>query len=125
LGQLYHRPGSKVTILEKKEQFLSLEDEDIASALRQVLEEKGITIHTGASAKSFKILPDGTLQAVVQISEKTTTISCTHLLVAVGQFPQSAGLNLDQTGITPGEKGLIPSMTGLRRQYLVFTPSET
>jgi len=44
----------------------------------------------------------------VQKGDKTTTISCTHLLVAAGRFPQSSSLHLEQTGITLGEKGRIP-----------------
>ena len=48
-GQMFRRFGSRVTVLETNAQFLPREDEDVARAVRQVLEEDGIEILCGST----------------------------------------------------------------------------
>lgn len=107
LGQLFQRLGSTVTILESGQQFLEREDDDVADAMKKILEEDGITIHVKAKAKKLQNLPDKSIEATVEIDGISQTMTCSHLLVAVGRIPQTKNLNLDKTNVETDKKGYI------------------
>ncbi|HBO34252.1 MAG TPA: FAD-containing oxidoreductase, partial [Anaerolineaceae bacterium] len=50
-GQMFHRFGSQVTILQQSEQLLGREDDDVAEELRKILEEDGIQVYLNAKTK--------------------------------------------------------------------------
>jgi pyruvate/2-oxoglutarate dehydrogenase complex dihydrolipoamide dehydrogenase (E3) component len=108
LGQLYRRLGSRVTLLARGEALLAQEDEDVAAALRTILEEEGLTVHTGASVQRVASQPGGGIRLHVQREGKTDEITGTHLLAATGRTPLTAGLNLAATGLSPDAKGYLP-----------------
>ena len=47
-GQMYRRFGAKVTIVEKGARLIAREDEDVTSAVREILEKEGIEIRLQA-----------------------------------------------------------------------------
>ena len=47
-GQMYRRFGAKVTIVEKSPRLIAREDEDVTSAVREILEKEGIEIRLQA-----------------------------------------------------------------------------
>jgi len=102
-GQLYRRLGSEVTIIEGNEHFLAKEDEDIAAAIRQVLEEDGIRVLTGTSVTSVS---KGVVLTVVT-GGVPSDITASHILVAAGRLPDTDALNVGATGITIDKHGFI------------------
>lgn len=106
-GQLFHRLGSKVTVLEYGPKFLKGEDDDVADELKKILEEDGIVIHLNAVAKRFSKAADKSIQATVVIDEAVQQISCSHLLLAAGRTPQTEELHLEKTGVAMGKHGII------------------
>ncbi|WP_183576584.1 mercuric reductase [Mucilaginibacter sp. X5P1] len=106
-GQMFGRFGSKVTMLEKAPRILSKEDADIAEAMHKIMLYEGITIHTDAQTTAFRKTKKGNIKATVTIAGKEDTITCTHVLLAIGRVPQSAALDLDKTGVKVDEKGYI------------------
>ena len=102
-GQLYRRLGSEVTIIEGNEHFLAKEDEDIAAAIRQVLEEDGIRVLTGTSVTSVS---KGVVLTVVT-GGVPSDITASHILVAAGRLPDTDALNVGATGITVDKHGFI------------------
>jgi pyruvate/2-oxoglutarate dehydrogenase complex dihydrolipoamide dehydrogenase (E3) component len=106
-GQMFGRFGSKVTMLEKSPRILGKEDADIADALHKIMVNEGVTIYTDAQTTAFRKTKKGNIKATVIIAGKEDTITCTHVLLAVGRVPQSAALNLDKTGVEVDEKGYI------------------
>jgi pyruvate/2-oxoglutarate dehydrogenase complex dihydrolipoamide dehydrogenase (E3) component len=105
-GQMFRRFGSKVTMLEKAQRVLGKEDEDVAACMMDILQQEEIKIYTHAIAKSVKKTNDGIL-VTADINGKEQTITCSHLLVAVGRIPQSKALDLHKAGIEVDEKGFI------------------
>ncbi|MFR8056158.1 MAG: FAD-dependent oxidoreductase [Bilophila wadsworthia] len=72
-ASFYAEFGSRVTILERGSRFLAREDADVADSVRKALENKGVTIITGASASAVRdagdeaevrFILDGTEQAL-------------------------------------------------------------
>lgn len=53
-ASFYAEFGSRVTILERGSRFLAREDADVADSVRKALENKGVTIITGASASAVR-----------------------------------------------------------------------
>jgi pyruvate/2-oxoglutarate dehydrogenase complex dihydrolipoamide dehydrogenase (E3) component len=101
-GQLYRRLGSEVTILEAHERFLVKEDEDIAAGIRQLLEDDGVRILTGANVNKVMKQDEG-----IGLDLGTHTITASHLLVATGRMPGTAALNVTGSGIAVDEHGFI------------------
>jgi pyruvate/2-oxoglutarate dehydrogenase complex dihydrolipoamide dehydrogenase (E3) component len=104
-GQLYRRLGSQVTIIENNPRFLSKEDEDIAAEIRRIFEEDGIQVLTdtrvNSVAKEVDIRLDLEKQAI------PSSITASHVLVASGRRPDTAGLNVAAAGIHLDEHGFI------------------
>ncbi|MDB5249401.1 MAG: mercuric reductase [Segetibacter sp.] len=106
-GQLYRRLGSNVTILEQGPQFLKREDEDIAEALKKILEEDGITIHLNGIVKKLRKTSGEGVEAILEVNGVEQNITCSHVLLAVGRTPQTEALNLAKTGVATGKHGAI------------------
>jgi hypothetical protein len=59
LGQMFHRFGTEVTLLQRGEQLLAHGHEpEVGEAIREVFEKEGIQVVTGAAARSVR--QDGT-----------------------------------------------------------------
>lgn len=101
-GQLYRRLGSQVTIIENNPRFLSKEDIDIAAEIRRILEEDGIQILTGT--KILKVTAGDGIQVDL---EGAAAVTASHVLVASGRRPDTAGLNTAAAGIRLDEHGYI------------------
>jgi pyruvate/2-oxoglutarate dehydrogenase complex dihydrolipoamide dehydrogenase (E3) component len=48
-GQMYRRFGAKVTIVERLASLISRDDEDVAQAVREILEAEGVEVRVNAS----------------------------------------------------------------------------
>ena len=105
-GQMFRRFGARVTIIQKNEQILTREDEDVAQRVREILEEDGLKIVCGAETKS--VSKEGA-EIVLQVlaGEEKQEIRGSHLLVAIGRTPATQNLGLDLTGVECDEKGFV------------------
>jgi pyruvate/2-oxoglutarate dehydrogenase complex dihydrolipoamide dehydrogenase (E3) component len=113
-SQMFARFGSKVTILEKSQQLLFREDEDISAEITGILKDEGINIYTNAQTTKFKQKEKGKITATVQISGKEIKIKCSHVLIAIGRAPQTEALDLKRAGVKTDEKGNILVNTRLQ-----------
>jgi pyruvate/2-oxoglutarate dehydrogenase complex dihydrolipoamide dehydrogenase (E3) component len=106
-GQMFRRFGSKVTMLEKSPKVLPREDDDISEAMHKILSDEDITIFTDAKTTKFKKTKKGNVKATVLVAGEEKTITCSHVLIAIGRVPQTAALNLDKTGVKVDAKGFV------------------
>ncbi|HEX5150863.1 MAG TPA: mercuric reductase [Parafilimonas sp.] len=105
-GQMFRRFGSRVTILEHAERFLSREDEDVSGKIKNFLEEDGIEIFTHCSVKKISSTNKKiSVHTIIDNKEKPFTGS--HLLIAVGRIPNTDTLKLSNTSIQTEEHGHI------------------
>ena len=107
-GQMFHRFGSDVTIIQRGDQLLSHEDEDVAEAVADILRDDGIDVRLGAEATAVDQAGDGTISVTIDHEGDTRTVSGSHLLVATGRRPNSDGLNLEAAGLSTTDRGHIP-----------------
>lgn len=107
--------GSKVTVLEAGELFIPREDRDIAEAIKEVLEKKGIDIQLNAIVQTID--HDETKASVIYrnaITGETYNIDVNAILLATGRRPNTEGLNLDAAGIKTNSRGAIEVDNHLR-----------
>jgi dihydrolipoamide dehydrogenase len=97
-ASLFRALGTEVTIIELLPALVPLEDPEISKTLERAFTRKGITVHTGATAKAVAIRPDG-VDVTVEKAGATSTVSAEYLLVAVGRAPVIEGLGLDAAGV--------------------------
>lgn len=106
-GQMFHRFGSQVTVLQHSEQLLDREDDDIAEAMRQILEEDGIQIYLNAQTDSTSQTTNNRISLQVSTPNRKIDLTGTHLLVATGRIPNSDQLSLDKTGVKVDKRGFV------------------
>ena len=99
-GQMFTRFGSKVTVVEINDQITPREDEDVAKTLQEALEDEGMSFHLGASASKVAKTADG-IEVTIEAKGggAATLLKGTHLLMSIGQVPNSDELGLDAAGI--------------------------
>ena len=105
-GQMFHRFGSRVTIVNRAPQILSREDDDVARELYKTLEAEGIVFRMNAT--SPKVAKNGVeIVLAVEVGGKMETIRGSHLLNATGRRPNTETLDLDKAGVPLDSHGYI------------------
>ena len=105
-GQMYRRFGSEVTIIEMGGRLIQREDEDVSSAIKEILEGESITVRLNANCIGFS-KRGAAIVAHVDCAEGTPEVSGTHLLLAVGRRPNTDDLNLEKAGVLIDKRGYI------------------
>jgi mercuric reductase len=106
LGQMFHRFGTKVTILVRGEHVLSELDEEVASSIQSILINEGIKIYTHSEVTQVS-QKNKEIFVTLRVGEKTKRISSEQLLVACGRVPNSDGIGLEIPGVQVGKKKYI------------------
>jgi pyruvate/2-oxoglutarate dehydrogenase complex dihydrolipoamide dehydrogenase (E3) component len=111
-AQMFRRFGSRVTILQRGEQLLPLEDADVAEEIATMLRDEGIEVVLRASATAVARAGTG-VRVEYRVGGKageadtTAGVSGSHLLVATGRRPNSEGMGLSAAGVVRDEHGYI------------------
>ena len=106
-SSIYASFGSKVTILQDGDIFLPREDEEIAGAVRESLESRGIRVMTGVKVKALE-QAGGKALVAVDNGKEVQKLEAEAVLVATGRRPNTAGLNLEAAGVEIGpKKGIV------------------
>jgi pyruvate/2-oxoglutarate dehydrogenase complex dihydrolipoamide dehydrogenase (E3) component len=101
-AQMYRRFGAQVSIIEKGERLIVREDADISDAIRRILEDEGIAVHTGVDIQG---IAQGDGWITVRLSDGEITGS--DLLVATGRKPNTDDLGLEVAGVECDKRGYI------------------
>jgi mercuric reductase len=105
LGQMFHRFGVQVTILERNGQLLAHGYEpQVGKAIGEVFEKEGIKVIT--SALTVAVRKDEKAVVVnVRTSEKTADLRGEKILVATGRRPNSDKIDIEKSGIEISKRG--------------------
>ena len=99
-ASMYADFGSKVTVVQDGDVFLPREDEDIAKAIREVLEAKSVEIVTGAKVTKAE---EGKLY--YEVLGEAKTLESDAILLAVGRRPNTDGLGCENAGVKLTDRG--------------------
>ena len=100
-SQMFARLGSRVTLVQSGAQLLDREDEDVATAIADLLRESGIELICGDRAKAVANA-DGEIEATLASGKK---IRATTLMLATGQKPHTQLLELENSEVKLTESG--------------------
>ena len=103
LSTVYAKLGSKVSVIEMAGQLLPGFDKAIVEIIHKKLEKLGVSIYLGAKADKFEN------SKIVAISEEKGTLSleADKVLVAVGRYPNTKNLGLENTKAQLDNNGFI------------------
>jgi pyruvate/2-oxoglutarate dehydrogenase complex dihydrolipoamide dehydrogenase (E3) component len=106
-GQMFRRLGSAVTVVELNDQIVPREDPDVAASLKEALEDEGMNFRLGARTTKIARTADAMAVTIEHKDGASETLKGSHLLVCVGQTPNSDDLGLDKAGIDTDKAGYI------------------
>ena len=104
LAQMFRRFGSQVTILQRSARILPHLPSRVGSELTRILEDEGITIHTGVQLHQIQ---GDERQVIVKFEQNRTikTLQAQKILVATGRHPNTENLGLEALGIKRNANG--------------------
>jgi pyruvate/2-oxoglutarate dehydrogenase complex dihydrolipoamide dehydrogenase (E3) component len=103
---MFRRFGSEVTIIEMAPRLIHREDEDISSAIKDILEQEGIQVRLNAKCIGIRHDGDG-IATSVDCTDGAPEVHGSHLLLAVGRRPNTDDLGLENAGVRHDERGYI------------------
>jgi dihydrolipoamide dehydrogenase len=103
LGSVWSRLGSKVTVFEALDDFLSVADRQIASAAQKELKKQGLNIKLGTVVSSATVANN----EVTINYQNDQQLVVDKLIVAVGRKPYTDNLGAADIGIEIDERGFI------------------
>lgn len=100
--------GSKVIVLESNAGIASREDDEIADAVKQVLEKKGIEFRMNARVEEISDTDEETIVSFRDVVEqKEHSVFADAVLIATGRRPVTESLNPGAAGVQTDERGAI------------------
>jgi pyruvate/2-oxoglutarate dehydrogenase complex dihydrolipoamide dehydrogenase (E3) component len=106
-AQAYRRFGSRVTILEHGPQLLGREDPDVSEEIRRILGAEEIQVLLGADVLGVEGRSGERVRLRVRTAAGEQTIAGSHILVATGRTPNTAGVGLEVAGVALDARGYI------------------
>jgi dihydrolipoamide dehydrogenase len=108
LGSVWHRLGSKVTVVEFLDRILPGMDGEIARQFQRILEKQGFTFKLGAKVTAVDT-SGKTLIAKVEPAAggNTETLEADVVLVCIGRVPYTEGLGLKEAGVALDNRGRV------------------
>jgi dihydrolipoamide dehydrogenase len=98
-ASIFHRFGTKVTILEMLPRAVPLEDEEISAELEKSFRRQGIGLETQAKVEKATKTATGVAVSFTRPDGKAQTIEAETLLVAVGRSPSTQDVGLEKTRV--------------------------
>jgi len=105
-AQMFRRFGSQVTVVERGPRLVSHEDEDISLAIRQILENEGISVNLNTNCTRLA-KRGGDVLVSADSNGKPIEIQGSHLLFAIGRRPNTDDLGLEKAGVRTDPRGYV------------------
>jgi pyruvate/2-oxoglutarate dehydrogenase complex dihydrolipoamide dehydrogenase (E3) component len=105
-AQMYRRFGSEVTVIEMGSHLAGHEDEDVSTAIQDILEHEGIHVRLKATCIGFSRRGED-IRAHVDCVSGDPEVSGSHILLAVGRRPNTDDLGLAEAGVVVDKRGYV------------------
>jgi pyruvate/2-oxoglutarate dehydrogenase complex dihydrolipoamide dehydrogenase (E3) component len=106
-AQAMRRFGSRVTIVEKNNALIHREDRDVSDALRELLNDDGIDVHTGTRIHRVEGRSGESVRLHVTSDCVDRIIDGSDLLVASGKTPNTEDIGLESAGVERVHQGFV------------------
>lgn len=105
LASFYAGVGSQVTVIQRGEQVLKEMDGDVAEAVTEALEQRGVKIFRGTELLGTKRVDDRKRVEFIHEGQERS-VEAGEILYALGREPNLAPLGLEQAGVGGQRKRL-------------------
>ena len=106
LGQMFSRAGVKVTIVCRT-RLLPHGEPEISAALAQYLRDEGVDVRCGVTYRAIRSEAEGAVLDLRSEDGSVQSVRSERVLVATGRRPNSAGLDLEGSGVELARDGAI------------------
>ncbi len=106
LGQMFHRLGTRVTILQRSGGILPNYEPEVSAAVAEALEDEGIDIRTDAKIVGVAKEGAGVSVSFERQGWRQTEVA-DALLVATGRRPNTDHIAVEKSGVALDEKGFV------------------
>ncbi|MFO8081828.1 MAG: NAD(P)/FAD-dependent oxidoreductase [Armatimonadota bacterium] len=107
MAQAFNRLGTDVTVLEREDRVLPQHDAELATMLREHLEEEGVRFALGSDVRRVERTGDGGRTVTALIGGEQRRFRADELLIATGRQAAVNELALDAAGISGGADGVV------------------
>ena len=107
LGQMFHRFGTQVTILERNQVILPNYEPEVSEALTFALREEGLKLITGTQVERVSQKSNQEIEVIAHVGDTKQSFKAQKLLVATGREPNTGNIGLDTVGIQLDERGFV------------------
>ncbi len=105
-AQIYRRFGSKVTVIEMSDRLIAREDDEVSSAVLEILEGEGVAVRLRAECITLAAHAHG-VSVGVECEQGPPAVVGSHVLLAVGRRPNTDDLGLEAAGVETDDRGFI------------------
>lgn len=106
-AQALRRFGSRVTVIERNARLIHREDDDVTEAIHELFRDEGIEVLTDSRVSQVAGKSGEAVQLRLTQAGREKTITGSHLLVAGGRTPNTAGIGLELAGVELTNRGYI------------------
>lgn len=115
LGQAFSRLGSQVTLIEKADCILPMEDPEASEVLTNQFLLEGISLVLSSTITSVETDGEGKGKiTLTDANNQSSDIEFDQLLIATGRTPRTSGLGLAAAGISTDTRGFVTTTSSLR-----------
>ncbi|KZE76593.1 dihydrolipoamide dehydrogenase [Myroides marinus] len=114
MASIFHRIGTKVTIIEYADFLINTMDHELGKSLYKILNKQGIDIQLGKSVYEVTNLGDTTEVHYKDKNGESHSITSEYVLMAVGRKAYTTGLRLENTDVQLDNRGNIIVDTNLK-----------
>jgi len=107
LGQMFHRFGVQVTILEQSRKILPNYEPEVSRTLANVLRAEGVNLVTSASVIRVTQRAQQEIEVIARINNNERSFSAQKLLVATGRTPNTDEIGTETLGVELDRAGFI------------------
>jgi dihydrolipoamide dehydrogenase len=108
LGSVWHRLGAEVTVIEFLDRITPTLDTEIATQFQKILTKQGLKFKLGAKVTGAKVTDKGvTLTVEPAKGGAAESIEADIVLLAIGRYAFTEGLNLAAAGVETDNKGRV------------------
>ena len=98
-GDIFHELGAKITVLELMDRVLPPADAEVSQELHRTLQKKGFDLILGAGVKAIEKKAGSLSIRYGKEGEAEKSVEAEVVLMAVGRWPFTDGLGLENAGI--------------------------
>ena len=107
MAQFYRRMGSRVTVIEPSAEIATHEDEEVARALRLILESEEIAFRLETNVERVEKSGEG-VRLILKTGKARDSVTVSHLFIATGRQPNTDDLGLETIGLQTAKDGTVP-----------------